>query len=79
MVRALANLLRGTASSTSADVLAESVREARRWLAFTKASDASGATLESRAGGASLTIFEDDEEGPVPLTRRRSQKPTAGA
>ncbi len=81
MVRALSNLLRGTPSSTSADVLAESVRETRRWLARLpplEGADALEEEVRERAP-ASVTKLDSEEEGHVPLTRRRnSQKPPSG-
>ncbi len=84
MARTLANILRTTPSSTGADVLAEGVREARRWLARAstpndRTTDVDWASAEtlSDPDSASMTRVDHEEEGHVPLTRRRTtQKPT---
>jgi eukaryotic-like serine/threonine-protein kinase len=80
MVRALSNLLRGTPSSTGADVLAQSVREARRWLTYAAPAEGSAELdAERDRQSPSVTMVDFEEEGHVPLTRRRNtQKPSAG-
>lgn len=80
MTRALSNILRATPLSTGSDVLGESVREARRWLAKPRNDEAQSANVtEPERSSVSLTIeYEDEEEAHVLLTRRRgAPKPAA--
>ncbi len=83
MVRALANLLRITPSSTSADVLGKSIADARTWLARHEALEGEGASHEAerRRATASVTLLDRASEGDahVMLTRRRTATPTAEA
>jgi serine/threonine-protein kinase len=81
MVRALANLLRVTPSSTSAEVLGKSIVEARTWLARHAAVEGEGASHEDerRRASPSVTVLDRDDDAHVLLTRRRPAKPRAEA